>query len=112
MKNFIEQISIILLKNFDEQILIKFGGFFLKQDEFGSNCAVHKHTEMSVKIRIIGRYWTGQISADNIGASIMYWSYEDALKMGKIYFKPLSQGLLLISCCYYIGRYFNYTSSS
>jgi len=26
--------------------------FFLKQDEFGTNCAVDKHTKISVEIRI------------------------------------------------------------
>jgi len=37
MKNAVEQISI---------------NFRLSQDEFGSNCAVDKHTKISVKIRI------------------------------------------------------------
>jgi len=51
------------MKNFVEQILIKFRSFYLI-DELGSICAVDKHTEISVKIRISadikkGKYrWT------------------------------------------------------
>jgi len=40
------------MKNFVEQISIKFGDFLLNQLKFGSNCAVEKHTEISVKICI------------------------------------------------------------
>jgi len=39
-------------KYFVEQISIKFGGFYLNQDKFGTNCAVDKHTKISVEIRI------------------------------------------------------------
>jgi len=37
-------------EKFVEQISIKFVIFLLNQDEFGSNCAVDKHTKISVKI--------------------------------------------------------------
>jgi len=33
------------MKNFVDQISIKFGGFHLKQDKFGSNYAVDRHTK-------------------------------------------------------------------
>jgi len=44
------------LKNLVEQIPINFGGFPIKfrgyQDEFGTNCAVGKHTKLLVEIRL------------------------------------------------------------
>jgi len=45
-----------------EQISIKFGSFFCNQDKFGTNCAVDKHTKISVKICILTdiqnvKYW-------------------------------------------------------
>jgi len=40
------------MKNFVEQISIKFGGFLLNQDELSTNCAVDKNTKISVEIRI------------------------------------------------------------
>jgi len=46
MKNFVEQIS-------------KIRRFLRNQDEFGTNCAVDKHTKISVKIS-----WKIRISAD------------------------------------------------
>jgi len=36
------------MENFVEQILIKFGRFLLNQVEFDANCAVDKHTKISV----------------------------------------------------------------
>jgi len=51
------------MKNFIEQISIKFEGFLLNHDDFGTNCA--EDTNISVKIseKIC-------ISADNIGELI------------------------------------------
>jgi len=40
------------MKNFVEQISIKFGGFYKIRDEFGTYCAVDKHTKISVDICI------------------------------------------------------------
>jgi len=39
------------MKNF-EQITIKVGRFYVIQDEFGTNCAVDKHTKIPVKISV------------------------------------------------------------
>jgi len=36
------------------KLRVSFAGFYLfKQDEFGANCAVDKHTKISVEIRIL-----------------------------------------------------------
>jgi len=40
------------MKNFVEQISIKFRGFWRNQGEFGTNYAVDKHTKISVEICI------------------------------------------------------------
>jgi len=51
------------MKNFIEQISIKFGGFFVNYDEFGTNCAVDKHIKILIGENLyIGRYSKGQIS--------------------------------------------------
>jgi len=42
------------MKNFVDDISIKFGD--LNQDKFGTNCAVDKHTKISVEICISADY--------------------------------------------------------
>jgi len=41
------------MKSFVEQISDKIRRFLRNQNEFGSNCAVDKHTKTSVKIRSV-----------------------------------------------------------
>jgi len=59
----------VYMKNFVEQISIKFGGFYLIKMNLVELCCRQAHQNIGGNL-YIGRYSKSQITADNIGGPI------------------------------------------